>query len=426
MSSIAIRGLTVICLVTLSWLPLPWRTQDVSASEPFEELPEQLLYLYSRERDQDPSHVQRQLYAAGRRWEQGRVLKVCFFGGNEVVAALVRESASEWNKYSGVRLDFGPMGGWYNCLDPRIGHSQVRIGFYGEGYWSAIGTDSEMRFDPQSPTMNFEGFNRLYSSPRLIAGQTPQTVPANHISTIKHEFGHALGLLHEHQNPKLGCRNEIRFTGPGNIYEFYGASPNFWPPDRVDRNIGFIEVTDPDYVSGEADPKSIMMYAFPQQVLLQGRNSPCFAGANHAISVKDQRIVAKLYPVAATPQQVNDTDLRAAKFRPVASSIAQQESEDLTSRVLADLESDDAYVRRDARARLADILAKLSQPATAELIKRSAKGSYRFQLGVALAINHASPQLTLSQEARTTLSAQALVAKDPTLKAQLGLASKRK
>jgi hypothetical protein len=130
--------------------------------------------------------------------------------------------------------------------------------------------------------MNLERFNRLYSPDRMQAAVVLDQADRYHVATIKHEFGHALGLLHEHQNPVLDCQNEIKWTGPGNVYEYFAGSPNFWTADQVQRNLGFIKQTDPDFVAGASDPKSIMMYALPEPIFQRGSASPCFVPVNYA------------------------------------------------------------------------------------------------------------------------------------------------
>jgi len=396
-------------------------------AEPIEALPEHLIYLYSAELGEEPDLAQRQLFANTRRWEPGRTLKVCFFGGNDVVASLVRDAASEWNQYSAVKFDFGPSGRFFNCLDPSAGYFQIRVGFGSRGYWSAVGNDSELRIEARSPSMNLEGLNRRYSP----GAATPETVLAQadryHVATIKHEFGHALALLHEQQNPTLGCHEEIRWEGPGNVYEYFAGPPNHWSPDLVKRNLGFVGDWDPDYVQGDSDPQSIMMYSLPPQIFKRGAASPCRVGVNYAVSAKDRQVVAKIYPamsvVAAT--SINEINLQAAKVQPIAAVATSVEVADIKERILTDLESDDRYVRRNARARLADLITKFPDTVTTDVVNEAQAGSYRLQLGTAIGINNSDPGVRLAPEARSTLSKLASTTNDPVLKRELGLAIKK-
>lgn len=389
-----------------------------------ESLPEHLLYLYSSTRSDSGSEVLEQLVANARRWEPGRVLRVCMFGGNEVVGALIRHAASEWNSYSSVRLEFGPPEG-YNCLSPNAGYFQIRVGFSSRGYWSALGTDSERRLDTSAPSMNFDGFNFAYSAPRMNASNVISQAEQYHIAAIKHEFGHALGLLHEHQNPALGCEDEIKWTGPGNVYDYYGRPPNQWTPDQVKRNLGFIGQTDPDFQTGESDPQSIMMYALPAAVLKRGASSPCFVPVRQAISEKDKQIIARIYPAVSQASASTDLDLKSATIRPLALAATPGEVSDAKTRVLADLDSSDTFTRRDARARLADLIGKLPPTEATKLILQAENSSYRVQLGTAVAVSNAPAGFRLTQDAKAALANQFKTVSDPTLKRQLDLAKRR-
>jgi hypothetical protein len=420
-------SIRVLLLLLAISLPVMSARQEAPEPEPIEALPEHLVYLYSNDFDKAPTQAERQLFAGARRWESGRTLKVCMFGGNDVVRTLVSHAASDWNQYSSVKFDFGPLAAGFNCADPSRGHFQVRIGFFGRGYWSAVGNDSETRLEPYAPSMNLEGFNRLYSPSRMSSSAVVAQAKREHIATIRHEFGHALALLHEHQNPALNCHAEIKWDGPGNVFDYLALPPNGWPREIVERNLGFIGQTDPDYVPGESDPKSIMMYSLPAQVFRRGYESPCRVDQSVDLSDKDKRIVAKLYPPLGTPTSPtpSDADLTAAKVRPAAAPATATEAEDIKTRILADLQSDDTFVRRNARARLADLLPKLPPLEATDLVQRAGTGSYRLQLGVAFSINHASPALKLSPQAKLLLADSAKNAKDPTLRTELSKASKR-
>lgn len=398
--------------------------QESMPPEFVESLPEHLLYLYSSNRTDGGSEVMEQLVADTRRWEPGRVLRVCMFGGNEVVGALIRQVASEWNSYSSVKFDFGPSPG-YNCLSPTAGYFQIRIGFASRGFWSAVGNDSERRLDPSAPSMNFDGFNFTYSAPRMNADNVLSQAERYHIAAIKHEFGHALGLLHEHQNPSLGCHDEIKWSGPGNVFDYYARPPNRWSRDQVQRNLGFIGQTDPDFQVGESDSDSVMMYGLPAAVLKRGATSPCFVPPRFAISEKDKQVVARIYPPLSQPNGSTDLPLKAGVFRPLAVAATPGEISDAKTRVLADLDSSDAFTRRDARARLADLVAKLPAEETTELIRQTANSSYRAQLGTAVAVSNAPAEFRLQQAAKAILAERAKTVKDPTLKRQLDLAKQR-
>ena len=85
---------------------------------------------------------------------------------------------------------------------------------------------------------------------------------------ILHEFGHALGLVHEHQSPAAQCGKEY--------YEeavlAYGALRG-WPKDQTIRN--FQQYNEmPELNASAVDRKSIMHYSLPPWLFRRVRKAP--------------------------------------------------------------------------------------------------------------------------------------------------------
>lgn len=401
--------------------------QDNSVPLMQEVVPDHLAYLYSKARPATAAPTAEQLVAGQRRWENGRRLRVCLFSGNPAIAQLVRMVASEWTTETGLTFDFGPSGGWYNCLDPRLGFPEIRIGFSERGYWSYVGSDSERYGGDRAPSMNFDSFNRLYNDLRYSIKDVVEKADPYHKATIRHEFGHALGLLHEHQNPKLNCFAEIKWEGPGNAFEQFGGHPNFWTREQVTRNLGFIGATDPDFIAGDPDPKSVMKYYFIKSIF-KNPASECAGPTNYEISQKDKQIVAKIYPrnpVGAAAPKVSET-LETAFVRPAPQFVTQNDSSDYVQRILQDLESDDTATRRNARVRLSQVL---GQPSASDAVETAVnnlpKSSYRYRLGVAVALGNAAGPVEVSKSAAKIITDQRKRAIDPTLKSALGAAQSK-
>lgn len=104
---------------------------------------------------------------------------------------------------------------------------------------------------------------------------------------ILHEFGHALGCVHEHQSP--AARQDDWNTQA--VYNYYAGKPNNWDTKKVDDNI-FKRYTDAEITNNGYDPTSIMHYQFPASFFKNGKESPY----NTKLSDLDRKLFQKLYP----------------------------------------------------------------------------------------------------------------------------------
>lgn len=118
--------------------------------------------------------------------------------------------------------------------------AMIRISFDAtDGSWSYVGTDC-LNIPKSEPTMNF-GW--------------PLDTPWGK-ETALHEWGHALGYHHEHQNPFAGI-----VWDEDAVIEAHAGDPNFWDEETTRQNI--LNKLSPDEVQGSAwDPDSIMHYPF--------------------------------------------------------------------------------------------------------------------------------------------------------------------
>jgi len=105
--------------------------------------------------------------------------------------------------------------------------------------------------------------------------------------TYRHEFGHALGLKHEHQLPN----HDIEWN-KDYIYNFYKTTEN-WDKATVDRNV-FDVVSSSSCCYSEPDIKSIMCYSIPKEFIKSGDVSS-FPN-NTEISDIDKKFISYMYP----------------------------------------------------------------------------------------------------------------------------------
>jgi hypothetical protein len=208
----------------------------------------------------------------------------------------------EWkNAVQGIPLDFGNLSNPRLCAQGQINH--IRVTFRDVGYWSLVGTDSIRLIDQQTPSLNLQNFD---------------TAPPNNSefqATVLHEFGHALGLQHEHQNPLSKCREE--FDWP-KIYARLGAPPNNWSKEKVDFNMGVLN--EPGLYATTFDSKSIMLYTFPPSYFKNGSRSSCYHPTNTVVSDGDKNIMAQLYPNSTDARIVVATQIRDWHFQQIQKS----------------------------------------------------------------------------------------------------------
>ncbi len=203
-----------------------------------------------------PGQPVRAITPLGKLWMNGSTLRVHFLGGTPQQQAITKEQANWWAAHANLKFEF------VDAPD-----AEIRIAYdENDGAWSYIGTDAR-GIPAGEPTMNL-GF--------LDGG------------TAGHEFGHAIGLAHEHQNPAGG----IQWNEPVVIQAMKGA-PNFWDEAKTRHNI--LRKYSIDQVNGTAfDPDSIMLYFFPAGWTLNGIGTT----ANDVLSALDKAFVAgaKMYP----------------------------------------------------------------------------------------------------------------------------------
>ena len=104
---------------------------------------------------------------------------------------------------------------------------------------------------------------------------------------VLHEFGHALGLIHEHQNPD----KPISWNREAVIAALSGP-PNNWDPATIENNI-FKRYDPADLSTTPTDPDSIMMYPIPATWTTDGFS----VGLNSGLSATDREFIAGAYPL---------------------------------------------------------------------------------------------------------------------------------
>lgn len=198
-------------------------------------------------------------------WQNGQHVRCRFLDGEAAWQTRVIANARLWEQYANITFDFGT-----------DADAEVRISFFADsGSWSALGTDAlvEGYFPKYQPTMNFG----------WLRGDTSDN---EYERVVVHEFGHALGLIHEHQNP-----TETLQWDAAAVYRVFSGPPNYWTKDEIDQNI-LKRYSPAGLVTTAFDPQSIMLYQFDASLFLNHVGTP----NNTTMSDKDKELIGQMYP----------------------------------------------------------------------------------------------------------------------------------
>ncbi len=194
-------------------------------------------------------------------WDLGTTLKVKFLSGSPALQAKVLSAAKAWETYANLKF----VQTYGDDADIR-----VKLGT-GSGHNSYIGMVCRM-IDKSEETMNLDTVDMSYSTKFFSA-------------VVQHEFGHAIGLLHEHSSPVSGIKwNKER------LYKLYEIQQG-WDKEQVDFQV--FRVLNQSYTNGtKYDNKSIMHYPIDSTETLDGY----WVDWNYYLSKGDKELISALYP----------------------------------------------------------------------------------------------------------------------------------
>jgi serralysin len=208
-------------------------------------------------------------------WEAGSTLHVAFLDGTTQGKQEVARIASEWMKYANIKLKFH--------LEKSGTAPHILITFKGQGYHSLIGSPSRRYASMGKPSMTLSKVDQMVVRD-----------PTQARRIVLHEFGHALGLIHEHQNPHAN----IQWNKPV-VHRHYARQG--WSKKTVDHNL-FEKDKNRKYTASDFDPKSIMLYAIPKEFTLNGFSSQW----NTVLSAKDKQYIGMVYGKGKSKETPDD------------------------------------------------------------------------------------------------------------------------
>jgi hypothetical protein len=199
----------------------------------------------------------------GSYWMSGQTIRIKFLNGDTYLQNKVKQYAEQWLQYSNLKYE------WVTS-----GQAAIKIGFKWNGdagSWSYIGNQC-YQIAQNSPSMNFGWFDNNTSDEEFSR-------------VVIHEFGHALGFGHEHQNPTSPIEWNVT-----EVYNYYALGG--WDKEKVDNNIlNKFSPSSVDYTNFDA--QSIMLYSFPSYLTLNGYSFSW----NTVLSTEDKNSAVALYPL---------------------------------------------------------------------------------------------------------------------------------
>jgi len=200
-------------------------------------------------------------------WPANSVITISFIENDSERKELrnkIISTAQQWIDRTGIGLTFEYRTDTIN--------TDIRISFRYAGSWSLLGRYARNETDKSQPTMNY-GW--------LHPGSTDLEIQ----EVVLHEFGHALGLCHEHSSPEA----HIPWDREAVIRDLSGP-PNNWDIPTIEQNV-FQGYDRHEVRATPFDEKSIMLYPVNPAWTIGGYSTQ----SNTDLSSMDIALIQQMY-----------------------------------------------------------------------------------------------------------------------------------
>ncbi len=245
--------------------------------------------------------VRSAVFQPSKKWIPGQKLRVKFLDGSDFVKNKVKQNAEIWEQYANIDFVF-----------VESGTAEIRIRFSEKGVsWSYFGKNSAIQSSVKrgntyvsvpgdtGASMNFGWFDE-------------KTSDVEFTRTTLHEFGHALGLYHEHQNKN----GNIEWNEEA-VYAHFAKQG--WSREKTQFQVLKRYGDDGEITNGVYDPLSIMHYWYPPELV----KGDLKISSNKVLSENDRAIIAEMYPFDETVAVNKPTTNKPTTNKPVSPTIVQ-------------------------------------------------------------------------------------------------------